>query len=85
MGFCAGDLNRALLNIVILGEFIGSQEGVGYFMNRAKIYFKTDDVFFYLSVILGIMVCFQIVQQFLFSLPGEVCLFGLIVETMEVG
>ncbi len=55
------------LKVVILGEFIGSQEGIGYLMNRAKVYFKMDDVFFYLSVILCIMVCFQIVQQFIFT------------------
>jgi NitT/TauT family transport system permease protein len=55
------------LKIVILGEFIGSQDGIGYLLNLSKIYFKMDEVFFYLFVILLIMVCFQIGQNILFT------------------
>ena len=51
------------LKIIILGEFIGSQDGIGYLLNRAKIYFKMDEVFFYLFIVLFIMLCFQIVQN----------------------
>jgi NitT/TauT family transport system permease protein len=56
------------LKIVILGEFIGSQEGIGYLLNLSKIYFKMDEVFFYLFTILLIMICFQIGQNLLFSI-----------------
>ncbi len=55
------------LKVIILGEFIGSQDGIGYLLNLSKIYFKMDQVFFYLFVILVIMVCFQIAQNILFT------------------
>jgi ABC-type nitrate/sulfonate/bicarbonate transport system permease component len=55
------------LKVIILGEFIGSQDGIGYLLNLSKIYFKMDEVFFYLFVILSVMVCFQIVQNILFT------------------
>ena len=56
------------IKIVILGEFIGSQDGIGYLLNRSKIYFRMDEVFFYLFIILLLMLCFQIVQNLLFSM-----------------
>ena len=56
------------IKIVILGEFIGSQDGIGYLLNRSKIYFRMDEVFFYLFIILLIMLCFQILQNLLFSM-----------------
>lgn len=55
------------LKVVILGEFIGSQDGIGYLLNVSKVYFKMDEVFFDLFVILAIMVCFQIGQNVLFT------------------
>jgi len=59
------------LKVVILGEFIGSQSGIGYLLNVSKIYFRMDEVFFHLSVIIAIMICFQITQSFLFSVLGK--------------
>lgn len=56
------------IKIVILGEFIGSQDGIGYLLNRSKIYFRMDEVFFYLFIILLLMLCFQIIQNLLFSM-----------------
>ncbi|MDY0091957.1 MAG: ABC transporter permease subunit [Candidatus Vecturithrix sp.] len=55
------------LKVVILGEFIGSQDGIGYLLNVSKVYFKMDEVFFYLFVILAMMVCFQIGQNIVFT------------------
>ena len=56
------------LKVVVLGEFIGSQNGIGYLLNVAKIYFNMPAVFFYLTVILLIMLLFQIAEQLLFAL-----------------
>lgn len=55
------------LKVVVLGEFIGSQDGIGYLLNLSGIYFKMDAVFFYLTVILLLMMSFQVAQQILFS------------------
>lgn len=55
------------LKIVILGEFIGSQEGIGYLLNLSKLYFNMQAVFFYLFVVVAIMVCFQIFQHVVFA------------------
>lgn len=55
------------LKVVILGEFIGSQDGIGYLLNVSKVYFKMNEVFFYLLIILAMMVCFQIAQNVLFN------------------
>jgi NitT/TauT family transport system permease protein len=53
--------------LVILGEFIGAQDGIGYLLNVARIYFNMKEVFFYLSVVLLIAAIFQAVQSFLFT------------------
>ncbi len=55
------------LKVVILGEFIGSQDGIGYLLNLSRIYFQMDAVFLYLVIILVMMMGFQIVQNILFS------------------
>lgn len=59
------------LKVVILGEFIGSQDGIGYLLNLSKIYFKMDRVFFYLLVVLLVMGCFQVIQNLLFATFGR--------------
>ncbi len=56
------------LKVVVLGEFIGSQDGLGYLLNVAKMYFNMAAVFFYLSVILLLMVAFQILEQAIFTI-----------------
>lgn len=45
--------------VVLMGEFIGSQDGLGYLLNTARIYFNMKEVFFYLVVLLLAMLCFQ--------------------------
>ncbi len=54
------------LKIVLLGEFIASDNGIGYLLNAAKIYFNMEAVFFYLLVVLLLMLCFQVVLNSLF-------------------
>jgi NitT/TauT family transport system permease protein len=54
--------------LVILGEFIGAQDGIGYLLNVARIYFNMKEVFFYLTVVLLVAALFQAVQGSLFTL-----------------
>lgn len=54
------------LKIVLLGEFIASDNGIGYLLNVAKIYFNMEAVFFYLFVVLLLMVGFQVIVSSLF-------------------
>lgn len=56
------------LKIVLFGEFIGSQDGIGYLLNVAKIYFDMNLVFFHLLIVLLLMLLFQVVQQLFFLL-----------------
>lgn len=55
------------LKVVILGEFIGAQDGVGYLLNVAAIHFDMKTVLFYLAVILLLSALFEIAQNFGFS------------------
>jgi len=59
------------LKVVILGEFIGSQSGIGYLLNLSRIYFRMDEVFFHLFIVVALMSCFQSIQNFLFSVLGR--------------
>jgi NitT/TauT family transport system permease protein len=59
------------LKVVVLGEFIGSQDGIGYLLNVARIYFNMKEVFFYLCVVLVVTALFQVVQSLLFGLCFE--------------
>ncbi len=54
------------LKVVVLGEFIGSQNGFGYLLNVARIYFQMDRVFFYLSIFLLFMVIYEFMINILF-------------------
>lgn len=55
------------LKIVILGEFIGAQDGIGYLLNVARVYFNMKEVFFYLLVILLVTALFQVTHNALFK------------------
>lgn len=55
------------VKVVVLGEFIGSQDGLGYLLNNARIFFNMKEVFFYLLVLLLFTLIFQALQSFLFS------------------
>ncbi len=59
------------LKAVILGEFIGCQDGIGYLLNVARIYFDMKQVFFYLCVVLLVTGAFQVGQSLLFGLAFE--------------
>ncbi len=50
--------------IVILGEFIGSDSGIGYALNNAKTFFKMDEVFGYLLIIILLNFFLQIAYSF---------------------
>ncbi len=56
------------LKVVVLGEFIGSQDGLGYLLNVARIYFQMDRVFFYLVVFLLFMVVYEFLINILFMI-----------------
>ena len=55
------------LKVVILGEFIGSQNGLGYLLSVARVYFNMQAVFFYLLVILLITAAVQVAQNAVFT------------------
>jgi NitT/TauT family transport system permease protein len=55
------------IKLVILGEFIGAQDGIGYLLNVARIYFNMKEVFFYLTVVVVVSAVFQVLQGLLFS------------------
>jgi NitT/TauT family transport system permease protein len=59
------------LKIVVLGEFIGSQDGIGYLLNVARIYFNMGEVLFYLFIVLLVAALFQASQSLLFALSLE--------------
>ena len=56
------------VKIILLGEFLASDSGIGYLLNISKIYFNMEAVFFYLLVILLGIVFFQIIVNTLFAL-----------------
>ena len=56
------------VNVVVLGEFIGSQDGLGYLLNHARILFDMKEVFFYLLVLMAATLLFQAFQSTFFSL-----------------
>lgn len=56
------------LKVVVLGEFIGSQDGIGYLLNVARIYFQMDKVFFYLIILLLFMVFYEFLINVIFIL-----------------
>lgn len=56
------------MKVVVLGEFIGSQAGLGYLLNVAAIHFDMRAVLLYLCVVLAIMALFEVGQNALFGL-----------------
>ncbi|NLF51834.1 MAG: ABC transporter permease subunit [Leptolinea sp.] len=47
------------IKVVLMGEFIGSQDGLGYLLNVARIYFNMREVFFYLFLLLVFTLLYQ--------------------------
>jgi ABC-type nitrate/sulfonate/bicarbonate transport system permease component len=64
------------LKVVVLGEFIGSQDGLGYLLNVARIYFQMDKVFFYLIVLLLFMVLYEFFINLIFVIFFQKYLYG---------
>lgn len=56
------------VKVVIFGEFIGSQDGLGYLLNHARIIFNMKEVFFYLLVLMVFTLMFQALQSTIFSI-----------------
>ncbi len=54
------------LKVVVLAEFIGAQDGLGYLLNIAALYFNMKEVLFYLCIVLLLTVAFEIAQSFVF-------------------
>lgn len=55
------------VKVVVLGEFIGSQDGLGYLLNHARLIFNMQEVFFYLLLLMAFSLAFQAVQSLIFS------------------
>jgi NitT/TauT family transport system permease protein len=55
------------VKVVIMGEFIGAQNGLGYLLNNARIVFDMKEVFFYLMVLLLFTLVFQASQTMAFK------------------
>jgi NitT/TauT family transport system permease protein len=55
------------VKVVVLAEFIGAQDGLGYLLNRARSTFDMREVFFYLVVLLLFTLIFQAFQSVFFS------------------
>jgi NitT/TauT family transport system permease protein len=55
------------LKVAILGEYVGAQDGLGYLLNAARVYFRMEEVFFYLFIVLLLTLAFQILQSLIFS------------------
>jgi len=56
------------VKIVVLGEFIATENGIGYLLNISKIYFNMKAVFFYLAILLLLILIFQILIGILFTI-----------------
>jgi ABC-type nitrate/sulfonate/bicarbonate transport system permease component len=56
------------MKVVVLGEFIGSQDGLGFLLNQARIVFDMKEVFFYLVILLLVTLVFQMIQSLFFSI-----------------
>ncbi len=47
------------IKVVLMGEFIGSQDGLGYLLNTARMTFDMKEVFFYLVLLLLFTLIYQ--------------------------
>ena len=53
--------------VVVLAEYIGAQDGLGYLLNRAQVTLNMKEVFFYLLLLLIFTLLFQAVQTAFFT------------------
>ncbi len=56
------------LKIIILGEFVGCDNGLGFLFNNARIFYNMTEVYFYLLIIITTAFFFQILVHALFLL-----------------
>jgi NitT/TauT family transport system permease protein len=54
------------VKVVIMGEFIGAQNGLGFLLNNARIVFNMKEVIFYLLVLLAFTLVFQVLETLAF-------------------
>jgi NitT/TauT family transport system permease protein len=54
------------LKVIVLGEYIGCEDGIGFLLNNARILFQMDRVFFYLLIIMIIALILQIIINLIF-------------------
>ncbi len=54
------------LKIIILGEYVGCQDGLGFLFNNARIFYNMNEVFAYLLLIILTALGFQIFIQAIF-------------------
>lgn len=66
-GNCTIGMGSAV-KIVVLGEFISSENGIGYLLNVSRIYFNMNEVFFYLVILLVLILVFQILITIFFMI-----------------
>jgi ABC-type nitrate/sulfonate/bicarbonate transport system permease component len=54
------------LKIIILGEFVGCEDGLGFLFNNARIFYNMQEVYLYLLIIIITAVFFQVAVHALF-------------------
>jgi len=54
------------LKVIVLGEYIGCEDGIGFLLNNARTLFQMDRVFFYLLIIMLIALILQIIINLIF-------------------
>lgn len=55
------------VKIVVLGEFIGAQDGIGFLLNQARLILDMKGVFFYLAFLLIFTLTFQAMHTVVFE------------------
>jgi len=55
------------IKVIVMGEYIAAQDGIGYLLNRAQVTLNMREVFFYLLVLFSLTLIFQIILSFFFS------------------
>ncbi len=54
--------------IAVTGEFIGSQDGLGYLLNKARLVFAMKEVFFYIFFFIVLTILFQGLVELIYAI-----------------
>lgn len=54
------------LKVIVLGEYIGCEDGIGFLLNNARTLFQMENVFFYLLIIMLTALVFQLIINIIF-------------------